>query len=317
MLVTAAAAAFAGLATPAGAAPGDARAHCTNRAEWTSSTLAVRDFELDGKTGPQQVQLPDLEPGDLIRITASGRVHNGTIVGQWRGPEGSMDDPAPDAFWPATGVDKFSLYSKFGRNGHVFKAGQDSGCVDYTTAFGTGLDTLYVGVNDDLLRDNSGSFRVHVAIWRNPNEIRDGGFEGQRSRTISAPWVGEGPGGKGVDVARNLQHSGANNAFIRTTTGWNAISQEIAVRPDTRYRMRVWLRTSGNFHAGFFGVRPGNTPHILEDQQYGSFVPAGYEPKTLDFDSGPNRTVTAFIGYWGPGYDSWVQVDDVAIWPVV
>lgn len=317
IMVVAVAAATIGVVTPAGAAPGDARWACSVDSDTGWTMISSTSFTVDGRTATQQVGVHDLQPGDILRITATGSVHNGTIVGQWRGPNGSLNDPAPDSWWLAPGLNKFSLYGRWGRNGFTFPAGADSGCITYSQTVGNGSDTVYVGVNDDLLEDNSGSFQVRARVYRNPNELRDNGFESQSTGTISAPWVGEGSGFKGIDVARNLQHGGRNNAFIRTTTGWNSIKQTIAVRPHTPYRMQVWVRTSNNFHDGYFGVRHGTSASVLADQQYGGFDLAGYRLKTLDFNSRENTSVSAFIGYWAPGYDSWIQVDDVAVWPLV
>jgi hypothetical protein len=280
--------------------------------------LSSVSFQVPGNTGSLLVPLPDLEPGDVLRVTApSGVISTGGWSGS-HGPDGNLNDPAPTgSSWPVPGLDKYSLFGRWGRNGYTFRAGSDSGCVDYTTAYGTGPDTLYLGVNDENLSDNTGAFNVNVRVWRNPSVLGDGGFEQQTSRTISAPWTTEGPDYKGIDIGLNLAHFGTNNAFIRTSSGnWNALTQRVNVRPYASYRLQGWIRTSGNFNGGYFGVRPGTSTTPMAETRYGSFTLAGYQQLSVDVYTGPNTSLTVFAGYWAPGYDSWVQIDDIALWPV-
>jgi hypothetical protein len=297
---------------PAHASPGDAAHHeCSMGWGWTSSV----SFSVPGATWLQTVPLSGLEPGDVIRVTAKGTISTGGLSGS-HGPDGNLHDPAPRG-WPAPGLDKYSLYGVWGHNGYTFRAGSDSGCVDYTTQYGTGPDIIDLGVNDENLADNTGTFNVNVRVWRNPSVLSDGGFEQQASRTISAPWTTEGPDYKGIDIGLNLSHSGRNNAFIRTSsTNWNALTQHVNVTPNTNYRMQGWVRTSGNFNGGYFGVRPGGSNTPMAETRYGSFTVADYQQLTVDFNTGPNTSLTAYVGYWAPGYDSWIQIDDLAIWPV-
>jgi hypothetical protein len=299
-------------AAPAAAAPGEAMQKCRTDLPFEQSgswpvTSRTRLVTLMG----------NLSPGSVIRVTATGQVHNGSWFGQWRGPDGSPDDPAPDASWPAPGVNKFALYGRWMRSGSWFRAGRDSGCLDYTSAWsqGNGASDLAVGVNDDVLDDNDGSFQVTVRVWTNSSEVYDNGFERQGTAALKAPWTGEGTGFKGVDVNRRLAHAGRNNAFIRTAgTGWNAVTQRISVVPNRRYRMTAWVRTSGNFTSGVFGVRPVNSGTPWRSDTYGAFAPSPYQQIQLDFDSGPRGELSLFIGYWAPAYDSWVQIDDVSAW---
>ncbi|GHI02331.1 hypothetical protein AQI88_26490 [Streptomyces cellostaticus] len=49
--------------------------------------------------------------------------------------------------------------------------------------------------------------------------IGDPGFEEQTHRTISAPWSGEGPDYKGIDMWRGYQKTGDMNGS-RSSCGW-------------------------------------------------------------------------------------------------
>ncbi|HWG98990.1 MAG TPA: hypothetical protein VNV66_06630 [Pilimelia sp.] len=298
-------------AAPAAAVPGNAMWRCQN----DMADYLGWSAEISG-TSRLVSAIGNLQPGSVIRITASGSVHNGSWFGQWRGPDGSLNDPAPHAEWPAIGVNKFALYGRWSRNGHTFHAGSDSGCLDYSSArsVGNGAEELGIGVNDDVLHDNSGSFRVNVRVWTNSSDVVDGGFERQSTSTLSSPWSGEGTGFKGVDVNRGLSYSGRNNAFIRTNTGWNAVTQRVRVVPNRMYRMSAWVRTSGNYTGGTFGVRPVGRSTPLAWGTYGDYSPPRYRQLLLDFHSGPHGELTLYVGYWAPGYDSWVQVDDVQVW---
>jgi len=301
-------------AAPAAAAPGEAMEKCQN--DWPAHSFSS-SFDISGKTR-LLTALGKLQPGTVIRVTASGSVHNGDgVLGQWRGPGGNNPYvPADNTRWPAIGVNKFALYGKWARSGHTFHVGTNSGCLDYTSAWsvGNGADELGIGVNDDDLTDNAGSFRVNVRMWTNSSEVADGEFERQTTSTLSAPWGGEGAGFKGVDINRGLAHTGGNNSFIRTGTGWNAVTQRIYVVPNRTYRMSAWVRTSGNFTGGMFGVRPVTSGTPLAWANYGDYAPPRYQQLLLDFHSGPHGELALFIGYWAPGYDSWVQVDDVQVW---
>lgn len=150
-----------------------------------------------------------------------------------------------------------------------------------------------------------------VWVRRGPNLVADPGFEQQTTRAIAVPWRGEGPDHKGVDIGLGLALSNRNNAFVRTSSrNWNAVSQFVPVTPNTTYRLHGWVRASGNYTSGFFGVRPNNGTRFQETS-FGAF--GGYRLLTVTFNSGTATGVTVFSGYWAPGVDSWMQVDDVTL----
>ena len=309
---------------PANAGLFSARDACQANVSFGPDLFTSVSQHIAPTTSLSLLSLPDLEPGDFIRVTATGSLDTGGWFSHTLGPDGN-GWLSGDSGWPGFSSDpsensnEYALYGYFGRNGFTFRAGSDSGCQPYTTAFGNGLDTIWRGVNDWKLDDNTGpGFDVRIRVFRNPSELRDGGFEQQPSSTISPPWAGEGPSFKGIDIARNLARTGLNNAFIRTSsTNWNALTQRVDnVTPNTHYRLQGWVRTSANFsNLGFFGVRPGISSAPMAELRYGAFNLGGYQQLTVDFNTGSNTTLTVFVGYWGPGYDSWIQIDDLALWP--
>lgn len=270
------------------------------------------------------LDMPALEPGDVVRINASGTIGTGGWSGTW-GPNGK-NELATGWQWPAPGLNKYSLWGYWGRNGAYFRAGTDSGCLDYSTIHhlnptnpgvglqGSGPDNLWVGINDENPSDNSGGFNVTIRVYRSFNQAPDGGFEQQPSRSLTWPWMSEGPDYKGVDIALGFAHSGRNNGFIRTSSSnWNALSELATVVPNRPYRLEGFIRTSNNFIAGFFGVRPGaSLANPIAEVRFGP-ASNGYQRFIVDFNPGNNDYVRIFAGYWATGYDTWLQLDDVTL----
>ncbi len=141
-----------------------------------------------------------------------------------------------------------------------------------------------------------------------PNLIKDGDFELQASRTLGAPWSREGVG-HGVDIDLNYEYQGRKNGFIWATGGWNAMTQDIPVKKNTRYVLSAWIRNSQNFTGGYFGVRNAATNQVHAETNYGGI--AQYTHVRVPFYSGELTTVRAFAGYWAPGTGSWLQIDAV------
>ncbi|MCT9089653.1 G1 family endopeptidase [Streptomyces sp. ASQP_92] len=144
--------------------------------------------------------------------------------------------------------------------------------------------------------------------------VGDSDFEGQTSRTISAPWSGEGPDFKGIDIGLGYQKTGRNNAFIRTSSrNWNAVTQKVPVKSQTVYYLDGWVRTSGNFTTGYLGARGTNGATMVQ-KNYGKVISNGaYQLLHMAFNSGTNTFVTLYAGYTAPGTDSWVQIDDITL----
>ncbi|GMA15331.1 hypothetical protein E5F05_00825 (plasmid) [Deinococcus metallilatus] len=142
--------------------------------------------------------------------------------------------------------------------------------------------------------------------------VADQGFEEQTGSALGAPWGSEGSGSKGVDRGAGFAHSGANNAWIHTSSAdWNAITQVIPVTPGTNYRLTGWVQTSANLTGGYFGVRAGTGSTPLAETSFAGLP--GYTLLTVDFNSGTNSTLTVFGGFHGAGADTWLRLDDVRI----
>jgi hypothetical protein len=154
------------------------------------------------------------------------------------------------------------------------------------------------------------------AYYAGPNLIQDPGFEGQTSGTISAPWSVEGADTKGIDINKGFAHWGLNNAWIHptntATTAWNSIKQTVAVSPNTTYTLTGYEINSGNFSGGYFGVRDGSTTTVLKEVNFGASG-GGYQKLVVTFSSGSDTSVTFYAGYWAPGADSWLRLDDVSL----
>jgi hypothetical protein len=144
--------------------------------------------------------------------------------------------------------------------------------------------------------------------------VQDPGFESQHDRwTVAAPWQSEGSEFRGIDQNLGLQKTGGQNAFIRASHTWNALTQRVPVKPNTRYTLTGWVHPSGNFDTGRFGVRAADGRTTLAQTGFGA-RPQGsdaYQQLDVTFDSGTNQYLTIFVGYTGPNADSWVQIDDI------
>lgn len=164
---------------------------------------------------------------------------------------------------------------------------------------GTGLDT-WVQIDDFSLTALAAS------------AIADSSFENSTSTsltTTSTPWYKEG--GAGIDTS-GYSHSGNKNGYMRSSSGWNAISQKLNVTPGAVYSLRSFVRTSTNHITGYFGARvPGGV--LLGEVSYSNHakywlyhtpsftVPAGVTQIEVYVNMLPNNNT-----------DTWVQVDDVA-----
>jgi hypothetical protein len=182
--------------------------------------------------------------------------------------------------------------------------------------FGAALTTLNQASQLTPFRFMINNSTAHVRI----DDVLDGGYEWQHSPTIVTPWFTEGPDTKGLNVSRGLARTGANNAWIRTSSqNWNAILQTIPVDPNRNYVLRGFVRTSGHgngadVNTAFFGVRmSGIWPPI--EQHFGPSPAGQYQQITQPFNPGNRTSVTVFCGFWGLGTDGWIQVDDLSVLP--
>jgi hypothetical protein len=136
--------------------------------------------------------------------------------------------------------------------------------------------------------------------------VANPGFE---SSTM-APWACSGQ--CGVDRALGSANSGANNGWVRNSSGWNDVDQTLPVSPNTEYTLTGYVRTSSDNGAGYFGVRTtGGT--VINEVEYNSLP--GYTELSVTFDSGNNSSVVVYGGLWAQNQDTWMQIDDVFVTP--
>lgn len=154
--------------------------------------------------------------------------------------------------------------------------------------------------------------QVHTQAATPVNLVQDGGFEQQTTNTVSPPWHVEGPGNEGIDRNLGYAHSGQNDAWIRNAnSSWNAITQAVQVQTNTSYVLTGWIRNSFAQNLGYFGVRKADGVTVLQEVSF-STLPA-YTMLIVNFNSGPNATVTVYGGFWGQGSDYWMQLDDISL----
>jgi hypothetical protein len=92
--------------------------------------------------------------GQTVYFEASGKVRWGP--GRQDGPDGEHNSPRNEAR-PMPNRPAAALIGRIGESNDYFFIGDDTGAIRVR-----GNGRLYLGINDDYLRDNSGSFRVTV-----------------------------------------------------------------------------------------------------------------------------------------------------------
>ena len=127
-------------------------------------------------------------------------------------------------------------------------------------------------------------------------------------------------GGAGFDHGKGLANNGVGNAWVRNTTGWNAVNNWVNVSLGITGRQctaSAWIRRSANLTDGYMSVRSGDrkdgTGAILREIKLVGSGHQGYRRESFTFNKGTNKTVLFYVGLWGVGKDAWLQVDDAEI----
>lgn len=132
-------------------------------------------------------------------------------------------------------------------------------------------------------------------------------------------------GGAGLDDGKGLEHKGKGNAWVRNTTGWNAINNwvNISAPSGSECTASAWLRTSDTLTDGYMSIRDadkndGSGRIIHEIKLVGARSPGegnikGYRLESFDFKMGGFGKVLFYVGLHGVGKDAWIQIDDAAI----
>lgn len=129
-------------------------------------------------------------------------------------------------------------------------------------------------------------------------------------------------GNAGYDFGKGLAHFGPNNAWVRATSGWNAINRFQTVVPHTDYIVSAWLRFSDSLTDGYFSVRAapelnGEGRILTERKLVGPNHPNpskdNYNRFRLRFDTQGWERILLYVGLWGMGQDAWIQIDDVQV----
>lgn len=152
----------------------------------------------------------------------------------------------------------------------------------------------------DIYQVDANTLRAALAGER----VGDGGFEDAGL----GPWACAGT--CGVDQGLGNARTGANNGWVRKTSGWNDLHQTVALKKNTDYTLTGWIRTSANNANGYFGVRRPGGGAVVAEKKYGKLT--GYTQVTVNFNSGPNASLEVFGGLWASG-DTWAQLDDISL----
>ncbi len=148
-----------------------------------------------------------------------------------------------------------------------------------------------------------------VSLTRDSNLVGHAGFEAQSTSSLTSPWYANGTAG--VDQNLGFARTGANNAWINSSSGWNAVKQEVFVEPNTNYTLSAWLKTSSNMNNGYFGARLINGGSILSEVHLTSAL-TSYTMEAVTFNSGNNYSVELYAGLWASS-STWMQIDDFSL----
>jgi hypothetical protein len=117
------------------------------------SGLREREVSVDSWLGWKDTGI-EVRGGQTVYFSASGRVRWGP--NRQDGPAGERNSPRNDAR-PMPGRPAAALIGRIGDSNEYFFIGDDEGAIRMRSS-----GRLYLGVNDDYLKDNTGSFRVTV-----------------------------------------------------------------------------------------------------------------------------------------------------------
>ena len=117
------------------------------------SGLRERDVSVDSWIAWKDTGI-EVRAGQIVYFSASGRVRWGP--NRQDGPEGERNSPRNDNR-PIPSRPAAALIGRVGDGSDIFFIGDDAGAIRMRSS-----GRLYLGVNDDYLRDNTGSFRVTV-----------------------------------------------------------------------------------------------------------------------------------------------------------
>lgn len=143
------------------------------------------------------------------------------------------------------------------------------------------------------------------------NLVVNPGFEAQGTSTLLSPWQAEGPDTHDVEVNAGTAHTGQNDAVIQSSSSsWDAITQTVAVTPNTVYTLTGWVQNNFGKNTGSFGVRT-SAGAVLAQTSFGTA--STYTPLTVKFNSGNNSSITVFAGFTGQKKAFLMRLDDVAL----
>ncbi len=153
------------------------------------------------------------------------------------------------------------------------------------------------------------------------NLVRDAGYEGQTSGSLSSPWGADLHAGNdcaaGVDINNNAAHSGQNNGWLycngnQQSSVWAAHDQNVAVQPNTTYTLSVWVNNNTGSLGAAADLVVASVPWDNVRQTQFTPTQGSYGQATLTFTtlSGESQ-ITIEVGYNAPaGQATGLRIDD-------
>lgn len=140
-----------------------------------------------------------------------------------------------------------------------------------------------------------------------PNRLSDGGFEKTAGPALSAPWLADSMSTAVPSSAR----TGIRGVHLANTdTGWHAVNQFAAVRPNTTYVVQGWVRSSAGLSNIHVDIRGSDNSFITGVSPAGS---TSWQRVSYSFNSGSNTSVLFYAGYLGSASGTFLDADDLSI----
>lgn len=151
-----------------------------------------------------------------------------------------------------------------------------------------------------------------------PNLLLDPGFELQLGTAPVSPWTSGPPWDLdqlNQTVSTGKARTGAKSVQISSQTGWSEISQRVAVKPGTTYRLTAFFAADANVPEAWIGARQPNVDKSETGAVMLTFdTPASYREVSSVFESGSWYEVDVYFGLnMGSASPSSVELDDVKL----
>jgi hypothetical protein len=155
---------------------------------------------------------------------------------------------------------------------------------------------------------------VAQSTFPNPKQIQAVSVAVADFEEASNPpgWTLEGSAG--FDWGKGFAHYGVGNAWVRATTGWNAVSTIAETSPNMPCQVEAWVQVSNPSPDAVMAVQAKGAAlgSVIKQETINNHGNSEYVKYAFTFT--PTATGTKFyVGLTGNGKDTWLRLDDVSL----